>query len=132
LRGCGYESASGRQRWLNQDPLGELGFETQRDATELPASEAFADEGLNRYTYVGNNPANKIDPFGLAAGIPPSQGISIPPSVPNSEELKKFYGNIAPTLVANCMLNCEDCELGKFMGKNPPGSKKKKKPQPKK
>jgi len=35
------------QRWLNQDPLGEAG-------------------GINLYGFVGNDPVNRIDPFGLA------------------------------------------------------------------
>jgi RHS repeat-associated protein len=34
------------QRWLNRDPIGEMG-------------------GLNLYDYVGNNPINLFDPFGL-------------------------------------------------------------------
>lgn len=33
-------------RWLNRDPIGEAG-------------------GINLYGYVGNDPVNKIDPFGL-------------------------------------------------------------------
>ena len=35
------------QRWLNRDPIGEEG-------------------GINLYGFVGNNPANEVDPFGLA------------------------------------------------------------------
>ena len=37
------------QRWLNRDPIGEAG-------------------GLNLYGYVGNNPVNFYDPYGLAIG----------------------------------------------------------------
>lgn len=39
-------TASGRQDWLSADPVGEEG-------------------GLNMYAYVGGNPLNYIDPFGL-------------------------------------------------------------------
>jgi uncharacterized protein RhaS with RHS repeats len=45
-RACGYKTMSGRHEWLNRDPIQEAG-------------------GLNLYAYVGNNPVNKIDPFGL-------------------------------------------------------------------
>jgi RHS repeat-associated protein len=148
----------GLVRWLSTDPLGELGFRTLRGATESGEDDVFADDGPNLYAYVRNDPAINLDPLGLARGIPPGQGISIPPSVPQSEELKHavkryndackcgdapsdfdchticdaFYGNISTWLVARCMLSCGDCELGKFMRKNPAGGKNQKKPQPSK
>jgi len=40
------------QRWLNQDPIGEVG-------------------GVNLYGFVFNNPESDIDMFGLLAGTPP-------------------------------------------------------------
>jgi len=46
----GYEVASGRAEWLSRDPIGEEG-------------------GLNLYGYVGNDPVNLTDPFGLWAGV---------------------------------------------------------------
>jgi RHS repeat-associated protein len=117
-------------RFLQPDPIGQKGE-------------------LNLYGFLKNDPISKIDPLGLV-GFPPGQGLSIPPSIPNSEALKvavqkynsackcgdspsdadchticdAFYGNISPTLVANCMLYCGDCDLGTLTGKHPPGSKK--------
>ena len=44
--GCAYKTASGRLKWLNQDPIGERG-------------------GINLYGFVGNSPINRVDPFGL-------------------------------------------------------------------
>src|SRR5206468_2327262 len=47
------------QRWLNQDPIGELGFETTRN---LLLNE-YA-EGSNPHSFVLNDPVNKVDYFG--------------------------------------------------------------------
>ena len=50
--GCsarGYETASGRGKWLSRDPLGEYA-------------------GINLYGYVGGDPINWVDPFGLCWG----------------------------------------------------------------
>ena len=40
------QSASGRQDWLSADPIGERG-------------------GMNLYGYIGNDPLNGVDPYGL-------------------------------------------------------------------
>lgn len=44
------------QRWLNRDPIGEAG-------------------GINLYTFVGNSPLNRVDPYGLDPAFSP--GISM-------------------------------------------------------
>lgn len=48
-----YSPALGR--WITRDPIGELG-------------------GLNLYGFVGNNPVNLIDPYGLYEGLFPNWG----------------------------------------------------------
>jgi len=45
LRGCGYSTASGRAKWPNRDPIGELG-------------------GKNLYGFAFNDPLSKADPDG--------------------------------------------------------------------
>ena len=54
--GCEYESASGRRKWLNRDPIGEIG-------------------GINLYGFVGNDPINWFDRDGLDPAFSP--GISM-------------------------------------------------------
>jgi hypothetical protein len=54
--GCGYGIASGQANWLNRDPIQEAG-------------------GINLYGFVGNNPINRIDPYGLAWYNPWSWGL---------------------------------------------------------
>ena len=53
-----YNQSTGR--WLNRDPIGELGFETPR----LKRTRGFASAG-NLYGFVSNNPLNSFDVFGL-------------------------------------------------------------------
>jgi len=57
LEGCGYETASGRLKWLNRDPIEEEG-------------------GINLYGHVANDPINYFDPDGHAAAavIPVVEG----------------------------------------------------------
>jgi hypothetical protein len=45
-RACGYQTASGRAKWLSRDPIEE-------------------DGGLNLYGFVANNPLSRIDRLGL-------------------------------------------------------------------
>jgi RHS repeat-associated protein len=44
------------QRWLNEDPLGEAG-------------------GINLYGFVGNNPVNAVDPYGLELRLDSARGL---------------------------------------------------------
>ncbi len=47
---CGYKTVSGRGKWPNRDPIGELG-------------------GINLYEYAGNDAVDNVDPFGLQDGM---------------------------------------------------------------
>jgi RHS repeat-associated protein len=51
-------------RWLNRDPLGELGFEVMRHHRKVNPMG----DGPNPYAFVGNNPITRVDYFGLSAG----------------------------------------------------------------
>jgi len=109
------------------------------------------------YPFVGNQPANGVDLLGLR-GVPPGQGINIPPTIPQTDEFKRaveryyracrsgdspstfdchticdvLYGNVSVHLVTSCILSCEDCELGKFTWRHPPGKRSSKSSEKKK
>ena len=75
--GCDYESASGRRKWLNRDPIGEEG-------------------GFNLYEFCGNDPVNWVDSDGLqSVGFFLRFGVEVgsrPPPIPRPlvEEALKF------------------------------------------
>jgi RHS repeat-associated protein len=72
------------QRWLNRDPLGELGFEMLRDGqTDLIGDDP------NLYAYVKNNPENQTDSLGLASSG--SATLVTEPTLLMSEEAAKAY-----------------------------------------
>ncbi len=59
-RACGCRTASGRAKWLNRAPIGELG-------------------GLNLYGYVSNDPLDRYDPFGEADAPKDQPPVTTPP-----------------------------------------------------
>ncbi len=61
-RACGYRTASGRAKWPNCDPFGEPGFELLRHR-----QPSVLGDGPNRYLFVGNDPINWVDLFGLSS-----------------------------------------------------------------
>jgi RHS repeat-associated protein len=56
------------QRWLNRDPIGEIGF----NVLTSESSPFDRDYERNLYAFVGNSPLNYIDELGLAYGNPVS------------------------------------------------------------
>jgi len=63
-RGCGYSTASGRAKWPNRDPIGELGFQT---LTNGKRGKRLREE-LNLYDFVRNDGLNHFDVLGLEEG----------------------------------------------------------------
>ena len=72
-RACAYKTASGRRKWLNRDPIGEVGFETVRRASGPPIGDrpslrpAVARGGPNLYAFCHNRPTTLWDAYGLSA-----------------------------------------------------------------
>jgi len=76
-RACAYRTASGRAKWPNRDPLGDLGFDmrnqllsfTGNQANRRPYSQTYVIieqwEGANLYGFVYNNPVLWVDAYGL-------------------------------------------------------------------
>ena len=65
----------GTQRWLNRDPLGEIGFESLRKHKGFHNGRFFIRVGLSvngadPYLYLKDNPMNYIDPLGLLEIMP--------------------------------------------------------------
>jgi hypothetical protein len=79
------------QRWLNRDPFGEIGFETDRMQRALRGSGLLLDlalifGGANSQQFVNNDPVNDFDPLGLL--LPP--GYHGPTLQQNQQSLNNF------------------------------------------
>jgi RHS repeat-associated protein len=68
------------QRWLNRDPVGELGFvrllvvsglDQVKKMVQMLQFKATVGHQANLYDYVLNNPLNQSDPLGLEPALPP-------------------------------------------------------------
>src|SRR5437899_3025973 len=51
----------GLQRWINRDPINELGFEASHEV----AARQTSSNDLGAYLFARNNPVNHVDPNGL-------------------------------------------------------------------
>jgi RHS repeat-associated protein len=52
------------QRWINRDPLGEMGFQILSSTGEITVA-VLGKPDSNNYFFVHNDPANSFDAFGL-------------------------------------------------------------------
>jgi RHS repeat-associated protein len=94
----------GLQRWLNRDPLGEVGFEKLGSVRGIRDDEVYGSDGPNLYAFVGNNPLNHIDPWGLVS-LPPGFG---GPGRPYDPTMNPFNGPLLPPGFGECLANCLD------------------------
>ncbi|MBI3849865.1 MAG: RHS repeat-associated core domain-containing protein [Verrucomicrobia bacterium] len=89
------------QRWLNRDPLSELGHEAlrQRSSGEIGTS-------ANEYAFLHNSPSSRIDAFGL------SDDNDAKPFIDLLKFLKKVYDNM-PNNPKKCLSPCSSVISGR-------------------
>jgi RHS repeat-associated protein len=99
----------GMGRWLNRDPLDDLGFDLLYVLSPL---ELFA--GPNDYVLVDNNPVNSYDTHGLSAEAPKSRVPRIPlgPRIPGNPNpvpvpAPPVHGHINCTALYQRCLDCQ-------------------------
>jgi RHS repeat-associated protein len=114
-------------RWLNRDPLGELGFELVRDQQQpnfpfetqsvnwwqggtyfgrpKASTAELLPDGPNLYGFVHNNPINAVDPFGdVSWGWPVVPPPGYPPTFPPE--------TVKPPTIDPCLVDCaKKCAL---------------------
>jgi RHS repeat-associated protein len=105
-----YDADTGR--WINRDPIGEMG-------------------GLNLYDYVGNNPVNLRDAFGLVdcdklrkkllylyrRGVMDSRALSTMCNNQHDQILNQFIGQQAAGIAAGLAVGPEGDIIGEALGK---------------
>jgi RHS repeat-associated protein len=101
------------QRWLNRDPLNELGFRATfvRDQVQELSNTFIRGENAQLYTFVENNALNLIDAFGLTSLPPGWHG----PGKPYDPKSNPFCSpappcaNLAAALAASITANAFVC-----------------------
>jgi RHS repeat-associated protein len=109
------------QRWPNRDPLGEKGFEANRSLVPvqlmglLPPPELL--RGPDLYTYVGNDPEDKHDSFGLAfGGVWHPNQCPLRPSPCSKSGCMKSCTVITATCYILCLIQPESCVACRTFG----------------
>jgi RHS repeat-associated protein len=102
-----YDSSAGR--WLNRDPLGEIGFHLVASSPVSIQSSRIQNTVV--YQFVGNDPVDTFDRFGLL-GIPTCGYGCVPPPDPRPPAID--CSGYSRTFGAS---PCRTCENGKFASK---------------
>ena len=121
------------QRWLNQDPLGERGFQVlierkpfeRKPFVEVVQTTEISPDEINLYCFVRNNPVCRRDAFGLQATKPPNADVinsarritkaccKKPPEAPEYLDCISFcdyvFGQAGKDLIDTCMDSCTTC-----------------------
>ncbi|HEX3626233.1 MAG TPA: RHS repeat-associated core domain-containing protein [Verrucomicrobiae bacterium] len=105
------------QRWMNRDPLGELGFEVLKskgNAQTVRTFTRFAEwaQGADLYSFVSNEPLSRGDCLGLDSSTWPPP---LPPTG-NCEPIDLANCEAACALVGLVTESCHDQETWKFRG----------------